>query len=128
MKIVRTTNFFGVLVRKDSIVRNGHNAQDVKDSIETKLLDENDDLLSFGPCFGEEAADNVCKKLNSFSHQQFGQRPVNAKKLVHVHQQSLESEPRVALAQRVLGQQNDRVVLQRLSRQRRLEQREFFGG
>ena len=63
MDTIKTTNFFGVLIRKDSIARKGHKVSDIKGIIETTLLDENDDLLSYGPCFGEEAADNLAKKL-----------------------------------------------------------------
>lgn len=65
MSLVKTTNFFGILIRKDSIKSKNLNIADIKAMIETALLDENEELLSFGPCFGEEAAANLSKKLEN---------------------------------------------------------------
>jgi hypothetical protein len=63
MQFVKATNFFGIIIRKDAISKKSLSIDDIKKLIETDLIDESDELLSFGPCFGEEAADNIGKKL-----------------------------------------------------------------
>jgi hypothetical protein len=65
MKFIKVTNFFGIIIRKDAIDKKSLSITDIKDIIDTDLIDENDELLSFGPCFGEEAASNIGKKLES---------------------------------------------------------------
>lgn len=65
MNVVKVTNFFGIIIRKDAIYKKSLSISDIKDVIETDLIDENDELLSYGPCFGEEAANNISKELES---------------------------------------------------------------
>ena len=66
MSGVKIAQFFGVIVRKESLDSKSLEVASVKRSIETSVFDEDDKLLSFGPCFGEEAVTRLCEKLEVF--------------------------------------------------------------
>jgi hypothetical protein len=63
---VRVTAHFGILVRKSGLVRRGIDHSRLLAIMEaTSALDEDETLLSFGPHFGGEAADEFVRRLKA---------------------------------------------------------------
>lgn len=63
---VRVSAHFGILVRKSGLARRGIDYARLLAIMEThSALDEDETLLSFGPHFGEEAADEFIRRLKA---------------------------------------------------------------
>lgn len=64
MHFVRLSAEYGLVVRKAALVERGVAYSQLLTAMEsTQPLDENDGLVSFGPHFGGEAADNLASRL-----------------------------------------------------------------
>ena len=65
--MIVATSEFGIVVRKKALVeRNIQYAALVSYTNLGLPLDEDDDLISFGPCFGQEALDELIARLQEF--------------------------------------------------------------
>ena len=63
---VKVTNHFGLLLRRDALESAGVSIKNVLDEIGfDSLLDKDANILSIGPCFGEEGADYCMQQLRS---------------------------------------------------------------
>ena len=63
-KLVKITDEFGIIIRKKALVDKNIELATVLAVFENERpLDENEDLISFGPHFGGEAMDNFGKRL-----------------------------------------------------------------
>jgi surfactin synthase thioesterase subunit len=62
---IRISPDFGVLVRRASLSEKGLSLDQVVAVMESEPLDRDQQLLSFGPHFGGEAADEFTRRLES---------------------------------------------------------------
>jgi hypothetical protein len=63
---VKVPEQFGIVVRKAALKKHNVSDKKVLDAMETsKPFDENHDLLSFGPHFGQEASNEFIRRLES---------------------------------------------------------------
>ena len=61
---VAITSEFGLIVRRKALIERQVSLHNLFAAMEAgKALDENDELLSFGPHFGREAADTMISRL-----------------------------------------------------------------
>ena len=60
---VKIAQFLAVVIRKEGLARKSISAESIKENIETKIFDEDENLMSIGPCFGEEAVNRISEKL-----------------------------------------------------------------
>jgi hypothetical protein len=66
MATVNLTSEFGLVVRRASLEQRGVSYRKLLDTMETEApLDVNEDLISFGPHFGLEAATEFVRRLES---------------------------------------------------------------
>ncbi|MBL6989885.1 MAG: hypothetical protein ISR65_08905 [Bacteriovoracaceae bacterium] len=63
MSSIKVTNFHGIIIKKDAIASKSINIEEILKALESSPLDESNDLISFGPSFGKEAADEFIKRL-----------------------------------------------------------------
>jgi hypothetical protein len=63
MKTVVISTEFGIVVRTASLNERGLHRDQLLQQLEAEPLDENDELMSFGPHFGGEAADEFRGRL-----------------------------------------------------------------
>jgi hypothetical protein len=62
--IVIATNEYGLVVRREALRERGVEYDDVLNALQVqKPLDQNDELLTFGPSFGGEAMDEFAARL-----------------------------------------------------------------
>lgn len=65
MKPVRVSTDFGIVIRRVALGLHGVSTEQIIAVMESPPLDESDDLLSFGPHFGIEAADEFGRRLQA---------------------------------------------------------------
>jgi hypothetical protein len=66
MRFVRISSDFGIVIRKAALAARGVTRKQVLDVMEASgPFDEDDHILSFGPHFGAEAADEFRARLQS---------------------------------------------------------------
>jgi hypothetical protein len=66
MTIINITGEYGIVIRKAALKEKGVLYTDLLNVMEVGCpLDENDDLISFGPSFGEEALNEFIIRLKS---------------------------------------------------------------
>jgi len=66
MATVNLTSEFGLVVRRASLEQRGVSYRKLLDTMETEApLDVNEELISFGPHFGLEAATELVRRLES---------------------------------------------------------------
>lgn len=66
MAFVKISADFGIVVRKASLIERNVTKREVLLAFEVDTpLGETDDLYSFGPHFGPEASDELCKRLEA---------------------------------------------------------------
>jgi hypothetical protein len=66
MATVDLTSEFGVVVRRAALEQRGVSYRKLLDTMETEMpLDVSDDLISFGPHFGVEAAAEFVRRLEA---------------------------------------------------------------
>ena len=65
MKPVQVSTDYGIVVRKAALDRLGIGLDRVVSEMEAQPFDENADLLSFGPHFGREAAEEFSRRLDA---------------------------------------------------------------
>ena len=66
MSHAKVTGEFGIIVRRRSLVENGVLLDAIFRAMGVQApLDVNDDLVTFGPCFGQEALDALSKRLTA---------------------------------------------------------------
>ncbi len=64
MNLVEATCEYGLIIRRDSLKRVGINLKEVFELMEqSPPLDISNDIVSFGPLFGGEAADEFVRRL-----------------------------------------------------------------
>ncbi len=65
MKHVRVSTDFGIVIRRAALGLHGVGTDQLTAVMESPPLDESDELLSFGPHFGVEAADEFGRRLQA---------------------------------------------------------------
>lgn len=66
MTTVNLTSEFGIVVRRAALAQRGVTYRQLLDTMESETpLDANEDLISFGPHFGSEAASEFSRRLES---------------------------------------------------------------
>jgi hypothetical protein len=60
---VDVTNFYGLIIRIEAIKNLSISKENLNDIMESKPLDQNDFLVSYGPRFGKEASDEFIRRL-----------------------------------------------------------------
>lgn len=61
----KTTNHFGFVIRKEALNSRSIAQEQIDKVMEIGSLDTDDNLISYGPCFGEEAADEFLRRLEN---------------------------------------------------------------
>jgi hypothetical protein len=70
---VKISSDFGIVVRKQALQRNGIDIGALLSAMEAaRPLDEDQELISFGPHFGEEAADEFARRLKGLGLEYVG--------------------------------------------------------
>jgi hypothetical protein len=64
MTSIKVTNFYGFIFRKDILKKKSITLEQLEKVLGIEKLDENDSLVSFKPCFGGEAANNLMEEVN----------------------------------------------------------------
>ncbi|MBF0315781.1 MAG: hypothetical protein HQK52_20335 [Oligoflexia bacterium] len=64
-KSVRITNFYGLVIKRSAIDMLPISIKKIDEAMEMKPLDINEQLISYGPSFGQEAADEFIRRLES---------------------------------------------------------------
>lgn len=62
---INVTSEFGIIIRRRALVERGVSVDDIVSLMESAPLDINEDLISFGPSFGQEALDTLIRRLMS---------------------------------------------------------------
>lgn len=63
--MIKVSNFYGFIFKKESLNNLLISSGKLAEIMETKPIDEDNDIVSFGPSFGKEAADVFIKRLES---------------------------------------------------------------
>ncbi len=63
--MISVTNHYGIVVRKAAFLRNSISVEDFCRRTEATLLAQDGNLVSFGPCFGEEAGDTIASRIEA---------------------------------------------------------------
>ncbi|OWT80357.1 MULTISPECIES: hypothetical protein [unclassified Achromobacter] len=66
MSMVKVTSEYGLVIRRRALQERGVSQAGLQTAMEgVNLLDENEDLISFGPCFGQETLDVLICRLSA---------------------------------------------------------------
>ena len=66
MNTVKATSEYGIVIRRAALTAKGINYTQILQAMEVKQpLDSNEDLVSFGPSFGEEAMNEFIARLQA---------------------------------------------------------------
>jgi hypothetical protein len=63
--MVEMTNFYGIVIRADALARNSISVEEFCKKTEASLLSKDENLVSFGPCFGEEAGNKIASRIDA---------------------------------------------------------------
>lgn len=63
--MIKISNFYGFIIKKEALIRASINLEQLSKIMESSPIDQDVDLISFGPSFGAEAAKNLSKRLES---------------------------------------------------------------
>jgi hypothetical protein len=64
MKYIAATPEYGLVVRKSSLMERGISQSSFSEAMhDIDILEENDELMSYGPLFGQEAFDEIKTRL-----------------------------------------------------------------
>lgn len=65
MSSIKVTSFFGFIFRKDKLLSKSVSIEQLIKTLNIKTLDDNEYMVSFQPCFGSEAVNNLIKELEA---------------------------------------------------------------
>jgi hypothetical protein len=63
--MVEITHHYGIIVRVQAFEKNGISIAEFVKQTEATFIGQDQDLVSFGPCFGEEAGNRIATRIEA---------------------------------------------------------------
>jgi hypothetical protein len=63
--MVEISHRYGIIVRLQAFERNGISIEDFVKKTEATLISQDEALVSFGPCFGEETGNRIASRIEA---------------------------------------------------------------